>query len=193
MIYDSTKQASLLTQQLKVFSRQQADVTETIDLNQLIAESQEIINRVLSKHNRLKLQLEEKPIFILAGRNHIQQILLNLAMNARDTMDRNSTFTLQTEFVSKIESNRANQGSLAKLIISDNGQGMDEQVKLNMFEPFFTTKDPGKNSGLGLATVYWIVEQYKGNIECESILGKGTSFTITFPAMPSEAPTNFIH
>lgn len=193
LIYDSTKQASALTQQLKMFSRQQSDVSETIELNQLIQENQEILKHILSNRISLQLKLADKPVFILAGRNHIQQILINLATNARDAMSGEGTFSIQTEIETDMEHSRFSNAPTAKVILSDTGSGMDEAVKQNMFEPFYTTKDPGKNRGLGLATVYWIVEQYKGQIECVSSPGEGATFVITFPAMPSEAPENFVH
>lgn len=193
MIYDSVRNASALTNQLKTFSRQKSDAAETFDINQLIQDNYEIIKRILTKSISVHFQLADFPINICAGKNQIQQILINLTMNAHEALPEQGQFILQTHFVSINNHHQLADGDYLKLLVSDTGKGMDEQTKQSLFDPFYTTKESIGSRGMGLAIVYGIVEQYMGMIECVSVPNKGTAIIIYLPALPANLPTHFLH
>jgi signal transduction histidine kinase/CheY-like chemotaxis protein len=164
--------AAALTQQLLAFSRQQVLQKEVIDPNTVIEELQAMLARLLGEGLRIDLDLAPALPPIEADANQLGQVILNLAVNARDAMDGSGTLRIAT---------RAD-GADAVIVVSDTGAGMDEKTQSRIFEPFFTTKDVGRGTGLGLSTVYGIVAQSGGTISVDSRVGLGTTFEIRFPA-----------
>ncbi|MBI4885718.1 MAG: response regulator [Acidobacteria bacterium] len=176
--------AAALTEQLLVFSRKRLIRPEVLSLNAVVEGMRSLLQRLLGEDIALELALASDAPRIQADPVQIQQVLLNLATNAREAMPRGGRLTVQT---SRVEA-PAGRGPLpagpcAVLTVRDSGVGMDAATRARIFEPFFTTKPAGGgSSGLGLATVYGIVQQSGGDITCDSAPGAGTTFTQTFPA-----------
>jgi PAS domain S-box-containing protein len=188
--------AAALTRQLLAFSRQQVLEPRVIDLNSVIEHLKKILQRVIGEDIELATTLDPELGAVKADVGHIEQILMNLAVNARDAMPppNGGKLTIETANVVQDpnpararESSRGETARCVMLAVTDTGIGMDEATKARIFEPFFTTKAPGKGTGLGLATVYAIVEQWGGFIWVYSELGHGTSFKIYFPLVPASA------
>jgi PAS domain S-box-containing protein len=182
----AAEQAARLTRQLLAFSRKQVLQPRIINLNEVIGKMKEMLQRLIGEDIELVVKLQEDLHLVLADPGQIEQIILNMAVNARDAMVDGGTLTLQTENVAvgKRKGNSAtvlNAGDYAVLTVRDTGSGMDRETRRRLFEPFFTTKDTGKGTGLGLATVYGIVHQSNGTILVDSEPGKGTTFTIYLP------------
>ena len=195
------ERAAALTQQLLAFSRKQILQPRVLDLNALIAETSKMLQRLVGEGIDLVTVLEADPSRVKADPVQMQQVILNLAVNARDAIPRDGTLTIRTANLVSEEPRSSlglGRGRYVLMAISDTGVGMDAETQSHMFEPFFTTKVPGKGTGLGLATVYGILQQSGGSIEVESSVGQGTTFRIYFPMMeevaqpvwrsPSEAP-----
>jgi two-component system cell cycle sensor histidine kinase/response regulator CckA len=166
-----------LTQQLLAFSRKQIVRTGPLDLNQLIRESQGVLNSVLGDDIEIRTSLAPDLGAILADRSQMHQVLMNLAVNAREAMPGGGTLTIETRNVSGC--------SEVLLEIRDTGHGMDEGTRRHLFEPFFTTKQGPNNTGLGLAIVYGIVGHGGGRIEVHSELDQGSAFCIYLPRIQS--------
>tara|TARA_B100001248_G_scaffold220746_1_gene176586 strand:- start:29372 stop:31669 length:2298 start_codon:yes stop_codon:yes gene_type:complete len=180
------KGASLVSQ-LMAFSRQQAIKPEQIDLKQVASETQEMLSRVIWNQTEIFTDFGSEVYSINIGRGQIEQVLINLCVNARDAMPDGGSITLKlrncTVANQKEESATPKiPGEYVLLSVSDTGTGMDKETAQRIFEPFFTTKAIGKGTGLGLSTVYGILKQVGGYIEVESELGKGTCFHLYFPA-----------
>jgi PAS domain S-box-containing protein len=185
-IKSAAEQAARLTRQLLAFSRRQVLRPRIINLNEIIDRMHELLQRLIGEDIELVVELQEDLHLVRADPGQIEQIILNLAVNARDAMVNGGTLSLQTEnaVVGKAKSKSASVlsgGVYAVLIVRDTGSGMDRETRRRLFEPFFTTKDMGKGTGLGLATVYGIVRQSGGTIFVDSEPGKGTTFTIYLP------------
>jgi len=185
-IQESAERASKLIGQLLSFSRRQNVEPRVVDLNLLIAQSISMLRPMIGEDVSLSLQLQSDRKLIKVDPNQIEQILVNLAVNARDAMPEGGTFTVGThDLVADQESTDGWSGKTAEeyvvLEIGDNGIGMTDEVKAHIFEPFFTTKDVDKGTGLGLATCYGIVKQAGGEIFVETELGQGTTFKIYLP------------
>jgi nitrogen-specific signal transduction histidine kinase/CheY-like chemotaxis protein len=185
-IYQAGEKAAALTQQLLAFSRKQVLNPRLINVNQLIENMADMIQRLIGEDILLHIKLYDTNAYIFADPIQIEQIILNLAANSRDALPDGGNFTIQTDIIEvKNEKNRINpemkNGKYVKLTLSDDGIGMDEETRNRVFEPFFTTKKQGKGTGLGLATVYGIVTQSKGFIGLQSELDRGTTFSIFFP------------
>jgi PAS domain S-box-containing protein len=166
--------AATMSRQMLDFSRRQNWVPTALSLNQVISNLSRMLQSGLGKKIELKLQLTTGLPKIIADLGAMEQVLLNLAFNARDAMPEGGTLTVRT---------LPREGEKRVLLeVSDNGMGMDEATRLRMFEPFFTTKEAGKGSGLGLAAVQRIIMKSAGKISVTSELGKGTTFHIEFPA-----------
>jgi PAS domain S-box-containing protein len=178
-ILSACERAATLTRQLLAFSRRQILAPQAVDLNELILESRQMLARLLGAGIRIEAHLAPDPVKVLADPGQLHQVVMNLAVNARDAMPAGGVLTLSS----------AAAGDTCQLIVADTGHGMSEQIRKRAFEPFFTTKEPGEGSGLGLAMVYGIVEQSKGEIRLESTLGKGTVVTISLPAAEDLAPS----
>ncbi|HJW33238.1 MAG TPA: ATP-binding protein [Holophagaceae bacterium] len=167
--------AAGLTRQLLAFSRRQVLRTEVLDLSSVVLGMAEMLRPVLGEQVTLELELDPGAGFLEADPAQLEQVILNLALNARDAMARDGILHLATRRV------RLEGQSWVELEVRDNGQGMDEEVLSHLYEPFFTTKPLGEGTGLGLATVYGIVEQSRGQISVESAPGQGTRFFVRFP------------
>ncbi len=187
IIEDSAYRGKELVQQILAFSRSTEARFEPVNLNEIVEHTVRMLERTMSKAINIKLCLSENVSPIKANSVQIEQIIINLAVNAQDAMpDGGEIVVSTTEKIldeSEIErlSPEANPGRYVVLCISDTGKGIDKSIINRIFEPFFTTKDVGKGSGLGLAVVYGIVRSHGGFITCESEVGEGTTFTIYFP------------
>jgi CheY-like chemotaxis protein len=140
-----------------------------------------MLRRIIGEHIQLGIEAEPLLARVRADRGQIEQVLLNLAVNARDAMASGGHLTIATANIGRLEHGRSHPTSVS-LVVRDTGTGMSRDVQERIFEPFFTTKDPGKGTGLGLSMVYGIVKQSGGSITVESEPGRGTAFTITLPA-----------
>jgi two-component system cell cycle sensor histidine kinase/response regulator CckA len=180
--------ASSLIRQLLSFSRKQPIVPKDVNLNEVIMSMQDLLLSVMGAKNDLRLVLDQKSCHVLADRSQLEQVIMNLSLNARDAMPRGGTFTLATSRV-RIDEESADSyidltpGDYVRMIVTDTGNGMDEETASHVFEPFFTTKEDGKGSGLGLTTVYSIVKQSGGSIRLRTEPGKGAIFTIFIPCL----------
>lgn len=175
-----------LTKQLMAFARRQLIAPRVVDLNQLVRETADLLRGVLAEGIVLELDLAEEVLAVQADPSQLQQVLMNLALNARDAMGEVGRLTFRTSLESEppaeAPSLRASTtGHFVALSVEDTGIGFSPEAKEHLFEPFFTTKDPGQGTGLGLATCYGIVKQNEGHIAVESELGKGARLTVHFP------------
>ena len=181
----ASDRATGLTRQLLAFGRRQVLQSTVFDLNQAVVEMDAILGRLLGEQIKIVHTLEPAGCSVKTDQGQIEQVLMNLAVNARDAMPKGGTLSFVTESIdltaSQAERLELQAGGYAHLRVSDIGHGMDEKTCSSAFEPYFTTKDVGKGSGLGLATVYGIVSQSGGRISVESKLGAGTSFDIYLP------------
>ena len=182
----ATKRASDLTRQLLAFSRRQVLQPRVMDLNESIRESTSMLSRLLSEPIELVTVLEPHLGHVKADPSQLNQLLVNLAVNARDAMPRGGRLTIETHNVGSDEQEAQRHssrppGNYVMLAVSDTGIGMDNDVLPHIFEPFFTTKEHGKGTGLGLSTVYGIVQQSGGWLWVDSEVGRGTTFEIYLP------------
>jgi PAS domain S-box-containing protein len=186
----ATDRAANLTQQLLAFSRKQLIQPRAVDLNALIIETREMICRLLREDIDLVTQLDPSLGHIVMDPEQTIHIFMNLAVNARDAMPGGGKLILRTSSVpaEEVPVVLKMSGMLARLSVIDTGAGMDEITRQHIFEPFFTTKAKGRGTGLGLSTVYGIVQQSGGWIEVESEVGKGTAFHLYFPCSPKQIP-----
>jgi PAS domain S-box-containing protein len=181
----ASERATELTQQLLAFGRRQVLRPSTFDLNKAVVETNAIIGRVLGENIRIINALDPAGCPVKADQGQIEQVLMNLAVNARDAMPEGGALSFMTENIklsaAQAESLTLSPGRYARLRVTDTGQGMSSETYEHIFEPFFTTKDVGEGSGLGLATVYGIVSQSGGQITVESEPGWGSNFSIYLP------------
>jgi CheY-like chemotaxis protein len=168
--------AAALTQQLLAFSRRQVLKPTVMNVNDSIREIELMLRRLIGEDVSIEFELDPNLHMVEADPSQIGQVLLNLAVNARDAMNGEGTLTVATR----------NDGGEVVLVVSDTGEGMDEETQSRMFEPFFTTKDVGAGTGLGLSTVYGIVAQSGGTIIVRSAPGLGASFSVRLPSVDSE-------
>lgn len=187
----AAERGSKLTNQLLVFSRKHVFKNEIINLNQVLLELKEMFVRLLGEDIRLEMELDPNLKNIMADRTQLEQVVTNLAINARDAMPEGGVLKLTTsvKFVEPKDTEGLFSlipGEYVQLKVSDTGCGMTEEVKKCIFEPFFTTKERGKGTGLGLSTVYGVVKQYNGDIFVDSKLDKGTTFTIYLPVYETD-------
>lgn len=184
-IHRAGERAATLTQQLLAFSRQQLLEPRVVDLNQVLRGMNQMLTRLLGEDVELKLALDERLGRILVDPSQMEQVILNLAVNARDAMPSGGKLSIFTSNVSLSEAQAAAReltpGDYVLLSVLDNGTGMDAATTARIFEPFFTTKGSGHGTGLGLATVLGIVEQSRGHVLVHSQIGRGTSFDIYLP------------
>jgi PAS domain S-box-containing protein len=187
-ILKATERAAALTRQLLAFSKRQVLRLEPIKVNSIVEDMTKIIRRLLGESATVETALDPQVWTVRADPGQLEQVLLNLALNARDAMAGNGKFRIATHNVEIPVSGGPDAtippGKYVVLELSDNGVGMAEETRARVFEPFFTTKDPNGRSGLGLATVYGIVTQTGGHIAVSSGLGEGTKFTIHLPVIP---------
>jgi len=201
-IQNAGKRAALLTQQLLAFSRKQVLEPKVLDLNIVVFEVEKMLRRLIGEDIELKIVLRDGLGMVKADRGQIDQVILNLAVNARDAMLKGGRLMVETSnaVLDEADVNRFRYvvpGAYVLLRVTDTGCGMDAELQSHIFEPFFTTKEPGKGTGLGLATVYGVIKQSGGYIWVDSEVGKGTAFKIYLPrveesreiAMEHESPT----
>jgi two-component system cell cycle sensor histidine kinase/response regulator CckA len=184
----ASERAAGLTRQLLTFSRQQIAHPQIIDLNRVVLDMEPMLRRLIGEDIDLEIRAEPGPAAVKADPGYLGQIIMNLAVNARDAMPRGGRLTLKTAAV-EIKGRRPARfgpvppGAYVMLVVQDTGVGMDEVTQAHIFEPFFTTKEPGKGTGLGLSTVYGIVNQSGGYIAVDSEPGAGSTFTIYLPRL----------
>jgi PAS domain S-box-containing protein len=173
--------AAALTRQLLAFSRSDASEVQAVDLNAVVADLDAMLHRLIGDDIRLETSLDPELPVIQADPSRIEQVIMNLVLNARDALPKGGTIRIATTLVpaSSVEG-KASQSEIL-LTVEDDGEGMDHVTRGRIFEPFFTTKGEGRGTGLGLATVYGIVQQAGGRIEVESHLARGSRFLIWLP------------
>jgi PAS domain S-box-containing protein len=186
-IYTAGTRASNLTRQLLLFSRKQPAERRVFDLNHAVGDMAKMLERLIGEHIALKLEPAAEPMAVEGDAGMIEQVLMNLAVNARDAMAGGGTLTIGVEklAIERPEARRhpaARAGEFACVSVCDTGCGIPPEILGRIFEPFFTTKGPARGTGLGLATVFGIVQQHQGWVEVESAVGAGTSFRVLLPA-----------
>lgn len=187
-IMAASERAASLTAQLLAFSRKAIIEPKVLNLNHLVKSATSLLSRLIGENVRIVTVLDPGIARVKIDPGQLEQLLINLAVNARDAMPRGGilrfttgNFFVTPEFAAEFED--LTPGDYVQLIVGDNGEGMTADVQRQIFEPFFTTKEVGKGTGLGLATVYGIVTQAKGAITVDSEVGKGTTFSILLPAV----------
>ena len=190
-IYLAGKRGADLINSLLTFSRKVETQYVPMDLNKEIATVRDLLFNTIPKTITIDLHLSENLASIQADRSQIGQVLMNLGVNARDAMPDGGTLRIETTNIQLDEEYcgihpEAKPGDYVLLTVSDTGRGMDKETLSHIFEPFFTTKEPGKGTGLGLATVYGIVKHHEGYINCNSEIGQGSTFNIYIPTIQTE-------
>jgi len=185
-IRDASERAANLTRQLLAFSRKQVLAPRVLDLNDVVSNIEKMLRRLIGEDIMLTSILRPNLHYIKVDPGQIEQVIINLALNARDAMPDGGRLTIETSTVEISEEDCENRldykpGRYVAMMITDTGRGMAPEIKEHIFEPFFTTKPQGKGTGLGLATVFGIVKQSEGQIDVESEVGAGTRFRMLFP------------
>jgi signal transduction histidine kinase/ActR/RegA family two-component response regulator len=184
----TVQRAAALTRQLLLFSRREVFQPRDVDLNESVANTTKMLKRILGENVQIQIKLSSQPMFIHADASMMDQILLNLVVNARDAMPNGGQLIIETSGVefdefAVTQSPQARVGSFVRLNVSDSGCGIPPEILPKIFEPFFTTKDVGKGTGLGLATVFGIVQQHQGWINVYSEVNHGTTFRVYLPRL----------
>ncbi|MGM0417225.1 MAG: ABC transporter substrate-binding protein [Thermodesulfobacteriota bacterium] len=198
-ILQATNRGADLVKRLLAFSRKTESRLTPVSLNQEIVRVKKMIDRVIPKMISVKLFLEQQEKYINADQGQIEQVLINLCLNARDVMPEGGSIIIKTEHIDYgifsdypplKTSENIPYGEYIMLSVSDSGCGIDPVIKDRVFDPFFTTKSVGQGTGLGLSVIYGIVQSHKGFISCESIPGQGTNFNILFP-VADQSPEDY--
>ncbi len=185
----SAERAASLTRQLLAFSRKQIMQPRVLDLNDVIASLRALLSRLVGEDIALEVRPSVELWLVRADPGQVEQVLMNLAANARDAMPEGGQLAVETANASVEHEDARNRpglkpGAYATMTVIDTGTGVPESVRPHMFEPFFTTKEPGKGTGLGLATVYGIVKQTGGGVYVDSEEGRGTRVVVYLPRVP---------
>jgi signal transduction histidine kinase len=193
-IAQAGSKAADLTRQLLALGRRQVVRPRLLDLNALVTGLEPLLRRLLGEDLELRVERAADPGWVRADPSQLEQVVMNLVINARDAMPEGGRLTLATANAELPASDAgglppAAPGAYVMLAVKDTGQGMDEATRAQIFEPFFTTKAPGKGTGLGLATVYGIVKQSAGIIRVESAPGQGSTFRVYLPPDPGVVPS----
>jgi PAS domain S-box-containing protein len=191
LVLEAARRAGALTRHLLAFSRKQVLAPKVLDLNVIVADTETILQRLIGEDVELVTILGAPVGRVKADQGQIEQVIMNLAVNARDAMPNGGRLSIETATVTLADDDSRvhpgmRPGAYVLLRVSDTGCGMDAETMSHLFEPFFTTKGPGKGTGLGLCTVYGIVKQSGGDIRVASELGKGTTFKIYLPRLDDE-------
>ncbi|MDP9053525.1 MAG: response regulator [Acidobacteriota bacterium] len=200
-IIEAAKRATQLTRQLLAFGRRQILRSRTVNLNRILSDIEKLLRRLIGEDVQLRIVYGAQPAWVKVDPGQMEQVVMNLAVNARDAMPRGGCLTIETSHVD-FEKNMGREqqapggGSHIMLTVRDDGTGMDPETAARAFEPFFTTKEAGKGTGLGLAMAYGIVTQSGGDIRVVTAPGKGTAFSIYLPRVEhaieaEETPTAF--
>jgi PAS domain S-box-containing protein len=176
----AAERAAELTHQLLAYSRRQVLQPRVVDLNAVVAEMERMLGRLIGEHIEIELDLAPDLGRVRADRGQLEQVIANLAVNARDAMEDGGRLTIRT---ANVEAEEPGTGLQALLSVRDTGRGMDERTRSRAFEPFFTTKDPGKGTGLGLSTVYGIIAQSGGCVRLDSAPGEGSTVSVFLPVV----------
>jgi len=191
-IQTSGQHAAELTRQLLIFSRKQVLAPRLLDLNDVIRETDRMLRRLIGESIDLRLALADRLPSVRVDPAQMQQVILNFCINARDAMPQGGRLTIETN-ISEVDAHLAAThppmlpGRYVRMAVSDNGCGMDAATLSHIFEPFFTTKGPDRGTGLGLATVYGIVQQSGGQVWAYSEPGRGATFSVYLPAQPGDS------
>ncbi len=190
-VQTAASKAADLTRQLLLFSRKHPAKTVPVDLNKIVSDLLKMLHRLIGEDVGISTALCKDPWTVIADPGTLEQVIMNLALNARDAMPRGGKLVIKTEQVTLDEAAtrrmaEARPGEFMRFTVSDTGEGMPPETVRHIFEPFFTTKVPGKGTGLGLSVAYGIITQHQGWIDVHSEIGKGTVFEIYLPATRSE-------
>lgn len=193
-IEKSADRAAALTSQLLAFSRKQILKSKVFSLDVVVADVNKLLRRLIGENIQLVNRSTQSAGYVCADPGQIEQVILNLSLNARDAMSQGGTLMIETANVELTEkpegfSDDFRPGNYVRLSVTDTGSGMTPEVKSHLFEPFFTTKGVGKGTGLGLSIVYGIVKQSGGEITVSSDVGRGTTFQVYLPRVDAPAPT----
>ncbi len=190
-IFVASQKAVDLTRSLLTFSRQQSVTLVPLDMNNTIKAAERLLRRLLTEDIELRTSLTNNDTIVMADKSQVDQILFNLVTNARDSMPKGGTLTIETAITTMYDTfpkihGFGEAGKYVEITISDTGTGMDDITKEKIFDPFFTTKEIGKGTGLGLATVYGIVKRHGGYITVESTPNQGTTFHVYLPVIETK-------
>ena len=191
IVENSARKAGQIVSKLLSFSRKASFEILPVNLNSVIKDTVELCETMSSKRNvNLKMDINYNIPFVYADHNHLEQVLMNLFVNAMDAMPNGGNITITTELLNleKMATHvrpLLNPGNYVVMKVTDTGTGISDEIRNKIFNPFFTTKEPGKGTGLGLAMVYGIIKEHKGIVDVKSTLGKGTTFEIYLPASDS--------
>jgi CheY-like chemotaxis protein len=187
---EAATHAASLTRQLLAFGRRQAMAPKVFDLNAVLGAMEDMLRRIVGEHVDVSLALVDEPCPIDSDPVQIEQVILNLAINARHAMPEGGALRISTSSTvlreAEAHAYETKAGTFVVLTVSDSGTGMSEETMAHLFEPFFSTKPQGEGTGLGLATVYGVVKQSGGHVLVRSELGKGTTFELLFPRAEDE-------
>ncbi|HEX7492418.1 MAG TPA: PAS domain S-box protein [Candidatus Limnocylindrales bacterium] len=185
-IEQAADRAAGLTRQLLAFARRTVLNPETVDLGEIVRRVEPMLRRLIGEDVTLVTRLPQSACCVLADPGQLEQVIVNLAVNARDALPEGGNITLQVDLIEADESS----GPMTTLSVTDTGIGMSDETIDHIFEPFYTTKDPGKGTGLGLSTVYGIVRQSGGTVTVRSELGRGSTLTVSFPRINGSVTTD---
>ncbi|MEK7851467.1 MAG: response regulator, partial [Deltaproteobacteria bacterium] len=188
-ILSSSEKAEGLTKGLLALGKKQMMSPKTVDINDIVKRFEKFLRMLIGKDIKLYLKLLDKDLKVIVDSIQIEQVLMNLAINAKDAMSDKGELTVITDYIDTADEAINNHtsckpGRYAVISISDTGQGIDEGLLDRIFDPFFTTKEEGKGTGLGLSAAYGIIKQHNGCIHCRSKIGEGTTFEIRLPIVP---------